>query len=68
MELNGSQTTKGCWRKKPNFVVVSVPTKLHREAAEDAVKKGCHILVDEPIAYTISEAKKIVQTAEKRGV
>jgi len=54
--------------KKPDFVVVSVPTKLHREVAEEAVKKGCHILVEKPIAHAISEAKKIVDAAEKGGV
>jgi UDP-N-acetylglucosamine 3-dehydrogenase len=55
-------------KKKPDFVVVSVPTKLHREVAEDAVKKGCHILVEKPIAHTISEARKIVKIAKKGGV
>ena len=54
--------------KKPDFVVVSVPTKLHRKVAEDAIKKGCHVLVEKPIAHTISEAKKILETAEKKGV
>jgi len=54
--------------KKPNFVVLSVPTKLHRKVAEDAVKKGCHILVEKPIAHTISEARKIVEITEKGGV
>ena len=55
-------------KKKPDFAVVSVPTKLHREVAEDVVKKGCHILVEKPIAHTISEARKIVKIAEKGGV
>jgi predicted dehydrogenase len=54
--------------KKPDFAIVAVPTKLHREVAEDVVKKGCHILVEKPIAHTISEARKIVQIAEKGGV
>jgi UDP-N-acetylglucosamine 3-dehydrogenase len=54
--------------KKPDFVVVAVPTKLHRKVAEDVVKKGCHILVEKPIAHTISEARKIVDIAEKRDV
>ena len=54
--------------KKPDFAIVAVPTKLHRKVAEDAVKKGCHILVEKPIAHTISEARKIVEIAEKGGV
>ena len=54
--------------EKPDFVIVAVPTKFHRKVAEDAVKTGCHILVEKPIAHTISEAKKIVEIAEKEGV
>ena len=55
-------------KKKPDFAVVAVPTKLHRKVAEDAVKEGCHILVEKPIAHTINEAKKIVEIAKKGGV
>jgi len=53
--------------EKPDFAIVAVPTKLHRKVAEDAVKKGCHILVEKPIAHTVSEARKIVEIAEKGG-
>jgi len=54
--------------EKPDFAIVAVPTKLHRKVAEDAVKKGCHILVEKPLAHTIDEARKIVESAEKGGV
>ena len=54
--------------EKPDFAIVAVPTKLHRKVAEDAVNNGCHVLVEKPIAHKISEAKKIVEIAEKRGV
>ena len=54
--------------EKPDFAIVAVPTKLHRKVAEDAVKEGCHILVEKPLAHTITEAKKIVEIAEKGGV
>jgi len=54
--------------KKPDFVVVSVPTKLHREVAEGAIEKGCHVLVEKPIAHTIRDARKMVETAERKGV
>jgi predicted dehydrogenase len=54
--------------KKPDFVVVSVPTKLHRKVAVDAIERGCHVLVEKPIANTIGDARKILETAEKKGV
>jgi len=54
--------------KKPDFVIVAVPTKLHRKVTEDAIEKKCHVLVEKPIAHTISDARKIVETAERRDV
>ncbi len=54
--------------EKPDFAIVAVPTKFHRKVAEDAAKTGCHILVEKPIAHTISEAKKIVEIARKERV
>jgi len=54
--------------EKPDFVIVAVPTKLHRKVAEDAVKKGCHILVEKPVAHTVNEARKIVEIAGRKGV
>jgi len=54
--------------EKPDFAIVAVPTKLHRKVAVDAVEKDCHILVEKPIAHTVSEAKKIVDIAKRKGV
>jgi UDP-N-acetylglucosamine 3-dehydrogenase len=54
--------------EKPDFAIVAVPTKLHRKVAENAVEKSCHILVEKPIAHTVSEARKIVEIAERKGV
>ena len=54
--------------EKPDFVVVSVPTKLHCKVALDAIENGCHVLVEKPIAHTVKEGKKIVEAAERKGV
>ena len=54
--------------EKPDFAIVAVPTKLHRKVAGDAIEKDCHILVEKPIAHTVSEAKKIVDIAKRKGV
>lgn len=54
--------------EKPDFVVVSVPTKLHCNVALDVIENGCHLLVEKPIAHTIYDGKKIVQAAERKGV
>jgi predicted dehydrogenase len=54
--------------KKPDFAVVTVPTELHREVSLEAIKEGCHILIEKPIASTLEDGRRIVDAAEKKGV
>jgi predicted dehydrogenase len=55
-------------KKKPDFVIVTTPTEIHREVALAAINEGCHVLVEKPIAYTLEDGKKIVDAAKKKGV
>jgi predicted dehydrogenase len=55
-------------RRKPDFVIVTVPTELHLEVALEAIGEGCHVLVEKPIAYTLEDGRKIVNAAKKKGV
>lgn len=50
--------------QKPDFVVVAVPTALHCEITIRALNEGIHVLVEKPIAATVSEAEQIVKAAE----
>jgi len=49
-------------------VSVCVPTKLHKEVAIGIIKKGINVLVEKPIATTVSEAKEIINEAKKKNV
>ncbi len=54
--------------EKLDVVSIAVPTELHKKIAIDCITKGIHILIEKPIAATVSEAKEIVQKAKNKGI
>lgn len=53
---------------KPDLVVVSVPTALHREVACAAMELGAHVLVEKPIAPSLADADAMIAAAGRYGV
>jgi len=51
-----------------DVVSIAVPTQIHRETALAALQRGCHILVEKPIASTIEEGQEMVALAASRGL
>ena len=49
-------------------VIVTLPNRLHREAAELCASKGLHILVEKPIADTVQDAEAIIEVCAKNNV
>jgi predicted dehydrogenase len=48
-------------------VIIASPHVLHHEHALAAIRAGCHVLVEKPLATTASDARDIVAEAEKHG-
>ena len=48
-------------------VVVATPTVNHRETAGALLEHGCHVLVEKPIAASVTEARELVELAERAG-
>ncbi len=48
-------------------VVVATPTVTHREVAGFLLERGCHVLVEKPIAASVAEAEELVELARSRG-
>ncbi len=48
-------------------VVVAVPTSAHEEVARAALSRGVHVLIEKPMAASLEEADRILETAEAAG-
>ncbi|WP_029074713.1 Gfo/Idh/MocA family protein [Kaistia adipata] len=48
-------------------VVIASPHVLHHEHALAALRAGCHVLVEKPLATTAADAREIVAAAAGRG-
>lgn len=55
-------------KEKIDLATIAVPTKAHKKVALDCISRGIHILLEKPIAATVSEAKEIVARAKQKGV
>ena len=51
----------------PDLVVIASPTHLHRDHACTALKLGCDVFLDKPMATTYEEALEIVECARENG-
>ncbi len=55
-------------KEKIDLVSIAVPTGLHKKIALDCIRLGKHILIEKPIAASVSEAKQIVEKAKHKGI
>jgi len=53
--------------EKPEAVTVAVPTENHHAIVVEALAAGCHVLVEKPIAATLSQADELVAAAKAAG-
>lgn len=54
-------------KHKLDFVTVSSPTIYHKIHAIKALKQGCHVLLEKPIAISTEEANDIIEAEERSG-
>jgi UDP-N-acetylglucosamine 3-dehydrogenase len=55
-------------KEKPLAVSVCVPTAAHYRIARDLIDRGIHVLIEKPIAKSVSDAEDLVAAAKKKGV
>jgi predicted dehydrogenase len=55
-------------REKPEAVSVAVPTHEHFPVVHELLEAGCHVLVEKPIAATLEEGQKLIETADRLGL
>lgn len=49
-------------------VSVAVPTSYHRDVVELCLEAGVHVLVEKPVASTVTDARAMVEQANQRGL
>ncbi len=69
---HGVKTLYTDWKKmlskeKLDAVSVCTPNGLHCEPTIAALKAGCHVLVEKPLAMNAKEGQKMVNAAKKAG-
>jgi len=50
-----------------NFVVIATPNSLHKEQSIYALKNGCNVLIEKPVAFNINDVNKIQSIANQTG-
>ncbi|MBN2186599.1 MAG: Gfo/Idh/MocA family oxidoreductase [Dehalococcoidia bacterium] len=55
-------------REKLNFVDICSPPQTHFQVCMEAMEAGLHVLVEKPMAFSVSEADKMVSVSRKNEV
>jgi predicted dehydrogenase len=68
LEAEVSDDLKATLKKhQPDFVLDLTVPEAHCQVTCDALKAGCHVIGEKPMANTLAEAKKMVKTSEETG-
>jgi UDP-N-acetylglucosamine 3-dehydrogenase len=54
--------------QKPEAVTIAVPTTYHCDVACRVLARGIPVLIEKPIAFSVAEGQRIIDTAQQRGV
>lgn len=55
-------------KENPDLVAVATESGKHAAIALDCIKAGCSVIIEKPIALSISDADKIIAAAKENGV
>ncbi len=55
-------------KERPDLVDICTPPQTHVRLAVEAMDRGCHVLIEKPMALTVAECDKIVEAQERNGV
>lgn len=50
-------------KERPDVVVIASPTPFHKEQAIQAMREGCSVILDKPMASDLDSAKEIAAAA-----
>ncbi len=53
---------------KPELVAIATESGRHADIAVDCINAGCNVIIEKPIALSIADADRIIESAERMGV
>ena len=53
---------------KPELCAIATPSGYHAQMALDCLEAGAHVIIEKPIAMNLADARKIRETAARRGL
>ena len=54
--------------EKPQLVAIATESGKHASIGLDCIAAGCHLIIEKPIALSIADADKLIQSAKENGV
>ena len=54
-------------KESPDIVSIAVPNCFHKNLAIEAMRSGCHVLCEKPMAMNAKEAEEMIEVSEKTG-
>ncbi len=54
--------------EKPQLVAIATESGKHAQIALDCIDRGCNIIIEKPIALSLSDADEIIKRAKEKGV
>lgn len=54
--------------QRPDIVHILTPPEYHADLSIMVMNKGCHVLVEKPMALTVNDARRMIDTAVKNNV
>ena len=55
-------------KEKPELVAIATESGKHAGIALDCIAANCHVIIEKPIALSISDADEIIKKAKEKGV
>lgn len=55
-------------KEKPELVAIATESGKHALIALDCIDAGCNVIIEKPIALSLSDADKIIEKAREKGV
>lgn len=55
-------------KEKPELVAIATESGEHAKIAIDCIESGCNVIIEKPIALSIEDADRIIETGKKNNV